>query len=344
MGSQPSTQLTTVLVIDDEPSMLENACSILEQAGYQVVGAVHGKEGLQKALEVFPGLILIDHWMPDLNGIETFRLMVHEPQYYSIRETPVILLTSKILNGHEKKELMALGLAAYLLKPFGHRELINVIDNVLITHELKSENRRLQQELHDSFLETVKLLVNLLAIRDPATQSHSLTVLSLAEEVCHKLGLGGEDLYHIKLAALLHDIGKIIIPEDLLQKPEGLSPDEYVRMHQHVHYGYHALNGISSLATARELMFYHHENFDGSGYPRGLKGEEIPIGARIVAVVDAYDAMTSDRPYRKGLAALEARQRLLEAKSRQFDPQVVDALMTCLEDHAAALSLKTSQS
>lgn len=342
MDPKPEPQPKSVLVIDDEESMLEMSRLMLEQAGYRVVGAVHGKEGLRKAIEVKPGLILIDHWMPGLDGVETLRLLVQEPRYEQIRETPVILLTGRALSNDEKREFMALGLAAYLIKPFGHRELINVIDNVFIAHEFKLENRRLQQELHDSFLETVKLLINLLAIRDPATQSHSLTVLSLAEDVCHKLNLSGEDLYNIKLAALLHDIGKIIIPEDLLMKPEGLSSDEYVRMHQHVHYGYHALNGISSLAPARELMFYHHENFDGSGYPRGLKGDEIPIGARIVAVVDAYDAMTSDRPYRKGLASVEAQRRLLEAKSKQFDPNVVDALMRCLKEHQRA-TFKTAQ-
>ena len=124
----------------------------------------------------------------------------------------------------------------------------------------------------------MNLLINLLGIRDPVTQAHSLMVLSLAEQVCRKLKINGDDLFHIKLAALLHDIGKIGIPEEILSKTESLSPDEYVRMHQHVHYGYNALSGIKRLSTARELMFHHHENYDGTGYPRGLKGEEIPMG------------------------------------------------------------------
>jgi HD-GYP domain-containing protein (c-di-GMP phosphodiesterase class II) len=149
--------------------------------------------------------------------------------------------------------------------------------------------------------------------------------------VCAKLNIDGEELFNIRLAALLHDIGKIGIPEEILSKPEKLSTDEYVRMHQHVHYGYHALSGIKRLSNARELMFYHHENFDGTGYPRGLRGNEIPIGARIVAVVDAYEAMTSDRPYRKNLGTEEALRRLEEAKNRQFDPLVVDALIECLQ-------------
>ena len=322
----------TILVIDNERPMLELARMILERAGYRVLDAVNGEDGLQKAMALRPDLILIDFMMPVLNGIDTFQQLVQNPAYREIRDTPVIMLTARAVDEPHRKELLAMGLAAYLVKPFGHRELVNVIDNVFLSHELKIENRRLQEELHDSFHETVNLLINLLAIRDPVTQTHSLMVLSLAEQVCCKLQINGDDLFHIKLAALLHDIGKIGIPEEILSKTEGLSPDEYVRMHQHVHYGYHALSGIKRLSTVRELMFHHHENYDGTGYPRGLKGEEIPMGSRIVAVVDAYDAMTSDRPYRKKLASEEALRRLREAKNRQFDPLVVDALIECLHN------------
>jgi cyclic di-GMP phosphodiesterase len=316
----------TILVIDNERPMLELARMILERAGYRVLDAVNGEDGLQKAMSLRPDLILIDFMMPVLNGIDTFQQLVQNPAYREIRDTPVIMLTARSVDEPRRKELLAMGLAAYLVKPFGHRELVNVIDNVFLSHELKIENRRLQEELHDSFHETVNLLVNLLAIRDPVTQTHSLMVLSLAEQVCCKLQIIGDDLFHIRLAALLHDIGKIGIPEEILSKAE------YVRMHQHVHYGYHALAGIKRLSTARELMFHHHENFDGTGYPRGLKGEEIPIGSRIVAVVDAYDAMTSDRPYRKNLGTEEALRRLSEAKNKQFDPVVVDALIECLHN------------
>lgn len=328
----------TILVIDNERPMLELARMILERAGYCVIDAVNGEDGLQKAMELRPHLILIDFMMPVLNGIDTFRQLVQSPEFREIRDTPVIMLTARSVDEAHRKELLAMGLAAYLVKPFGHRELVNVIDNVFLSHELKLENRRLQQELQDSFQETINLLINLLAIRDPVTQLHSFMVLSLTEQVCSKLKINGEDLFNIKLAALLHDIGKIAIPEEILAKPQSLSPDEYVRMHQHVHYGYHALSGIKRLATARELMFHHHENYDGTGYPRGLKGEEIPIGARIVAVVDAYDAMTSDRPYRKNLGVEEALRRLREAKNRQFDPVVVDALIECVERREETLA------
>ena len=321
----------TIVVIDNERPMLELARMILERAGYQVIDAMNGEEGLQKALEYRPDLILMDFMMPVLNGIDAFHQLVKNSAYREIRDTPVIMLTARAMDEPHRKELLAMGLAAYLVKPFGHRELVNVIDNVFLSHELKLENRRLQQELQDSFHETVNLLINLLAMRDPDTQLHSLMVVSLTEKVCRKLSINGEDRFHIKLAALLHDIGKISIPEEILSKPESLSPDESVRMHQHIHYGYHALSGIRRLSTARELMFHHHENYDGSGYPRGLKGEEIPIGARIVAVVDAFDAMTSDRPYRKNLAITEALRRLREAKSKQFDPTVVDALIECVQ-------------
>ena len=321
----------TILVIDNEQPMLELARIILERAGYQVLDALNGEEGLEQALKCRPDLILLDFMMPVLNGIDTFEKLVTDPLYKDIRDIPVIMLTARSIEEAQRKELLAMGLAAYLVKPFGHRELVNVIDNVFLSHEVKLENRRLQQELQDSFHETVNLLINILALRDPTTQLHSLMVLSLAEQVCAKLNIEGEELFNIRLAALLHDIGKIGIPEEILSKPEKLNADEYVRMHQHVHYGYHALSGIKRLSSARELMFYHHENFDGSGYPRGLRGNEIPIGARIVAVVDAYEAMTSDRPYRKNLGIDEALRRLEEAKNRQFDPLVVDALIECVQ-------------
>lgn len=321
----------TIVVVDNERPMLELARMILERAAYQVIDAMNGEEGLQKALEYRPHLILMDCMMPVLNGIDAFHQLVENSAYREIRDTPVIMLTARAVDEPHRKKLLAMGLAAYLVKPFGHRELVNVIDNVLLSHELKLENRRLQQELQDSFRETVNLLISFLAMRDPNTQQQSLMVLSLTEKVCGKLNINGEDRFHIKLAALLHDIGKISIPEEMLSKPENLSPDESVRMHQHVHYGYHALSGIRRLSTVRELMFHHHENYDGSGYPRGLRGQDIPIGARIVAVVDAFDAMTSDRPYRKNLGTTEALRRLREAKSKQFDPAVVDALIECVQ-------------
>ncbi len=330
-----------ILVIDNERPMLELARMILERAGYEVVDAVNGQQGLQQALESRPNLILIDFMMPVLNGVETFQKLLEDPAYREIRDTPVIMLTAHS-SDVQRKDLIAMGMDAFLVKPFGHRELVNVIDNVIISHELRLENRRLQLELQDSLHEILNLLVNMLAIRDPKTQLHSLMVFSLAEEVCSKLNIHGEEQFNVKLAALLHDIGKIGIPEEILSKPESLSPDEYVRMHQHVHYGYHALSGVKRLSKARELMFHHHENYDGSGYPLGLKGDEIPIGARVVAVVDAYDAMTSDRPYRKNLGPEEAKLRLEEAKNKQFDPNVVDALLECLQERNV-LSFRTAR-
>jgi putative two-component system response regulator len=332
----------TILVIDNEQPMLELARMILQRAGYCVLDAVNGEEGLRKALALRPDLILIDFMMPILNGVDTFRQLIQNPEYREVRDIPVIMLTARSADEVARKELLAIGLAAYLVKPFGHRELVNVIDNVFLSHALKLENRRLQQELQDSFQETINLLVNLLAIHDPVTQLHSFMILSLAEQVCAKLNIQGENVFHVKLATLLHDIGKIAVPEEILSKSESLTPDEYVRMHQHVHYGYHALSGIKRLSTAREFMFHHHENYDGTGYPRGLKGEEIPVGARIVAVVDAFDAMTSDQPYRKSLGVEEALRRLREAKHKQFDPVVVDAFVESVEQNQGVMA-RTNQ-
>src|SRR5262245_13835129 len=330
-----------ILVIDNERPMLELARMILERAGYRVLDAVNGEDGLEKALALKPDLILIDFMMPVLNGVDTFQNLVQNPAYREIRDIPVIMLTARSVDEPDRKELLAMGLAAYLVKPFGHRELVNVIDNVLLSHELKVENRRLQEELQDSFHETVTLLLNLISNRESGTQVHPITVLSLAEQVCRRLKINNDDLFHIKLATLLHGIGKTLLPEEMISRSEGLNPDEYVRLHQHVHYGYHALSGIKRLSIARELVFHHHENFDGTGYPRGLKGEEIPIGSRIVAVVDAYQAMTSCPPHRKSLGTEEALRRLRTGRNKQFDPVVVDALIECLHNDPSLV--KTAQ-
>jgi DNA-binding response OmpR family regulator len=197
----------TILVIDNERPMLELARMILERAGYRVLDAVNGEDGLEKAMALRPDLILIDFMMPVLNGIDTFQQLVQNPAYREIRDTPVIMLTARSADEPHRKELLAMGLAAYLVKPFGHRELVNVIDNVFLSHELKIENRRLQEELHDSFHETVNLLINLLAIatRHPNTLADgSFTCRASVPQAADQWR---RSVPH-QTGALLHDIGR----------------------------------------------------------------------------------------------------------------------------------------
>jgi putative nucleotidyltransferase with HDIG domain len=164
----------------------------------------------------------------------------------------------------------------------------------------------------------------LLDLKDLNTGVHSTRLAEWALHVAGELGLDESSLSDIEVAALLHDIGKIGIPDAILQKPAKLTGEEYDLMKKHPEYGWAVLRHVPGMERASLIILHHHESYDGKGYPAGLKGEEIPIGSRIVSVIDAFDAMVSSRPYREGLPFEEAERRLLEARGTQFDPDVVD--------------------
>ncbi len=321
-----------VLWIDDDTTTLQLGQIILEQAGYCFLSARDGEEGLAVAVAEQPDLILLDYAMRGMSGKELFELIQASDSFTYLRHTPVIMLTGHSGSNDERRELLNLGLAAYLVKPFGPRELLNVIDNVLITNEVREKNRRLETELQNTFASIVKSLMLLLSVKDPYTGEHSGMVLQLAEALARRCGLSEEEVFEVKIAALLHDIGKIGVPESILRKPARLTPEEKAEMDKHVIYGHRALADIPKLGRVREMVYHHHERWDGMGYPDRLVGEQTPIGARIVAVVDAFDAMTSDRPYRAGMKKEIALARLNEASGTQFDPQVVNCFSQCLSE------------
>jgi len=167
----------------------------------------------------------------------------------------------------------------------------------------------------------------LLDLKDLNTGVHSTRLAEWALHVASELGIGQEALSDIEVTALLHDIGKIGIPDSILHKPAKLTDDEYAVMKKHPEYGWAVLRHVPGMERASLMILHHHESFDGTGYPAGLKGDEIPVGSRIVSVIDAFDAMVSSRPYRKGLPLEEAERRLLKARGSQFDPDVVDRFL-----------------
>jgi putative two-component system response regulator len=326
-----------VLLVDDDPELRKIGRVNLERAGYEFVGAANGHDGLLAARELYPDLILLDYMMPGISGKEVFvTLATSEDE--RLRQTPVVMLTARTGNHDEQRELLELGMAAYLCKPFGQRELLNVIDNVLITARIKERNRALEIESRQSFGATVRALVSLLSIKDSYTGEHSSMTSDLAEKIAIGFNLSETEVMNIKLGGLLHDIGKIGVPECVLCKPGHLTPEELIVMRQHVHYGEHALEGVPHMETVRTIVRQHHEWWNGGGYPEGLKGEEILFATRIVAVADAYDAMTSDRPYRRRLSQATAVERLRAAAGFQFDPVVVEKLVECLSTYHAGQS------
>jgi putative two-component system response regulator len=327
-----SDRKSLILFVDDDASLLRLGRLNLERAGHRFVGALGGREGLARARERRPDLILLDYMMPDLSGKEVFRELLKSDDT-ALRNTPVIMLTARAGNESEQQELLEMGLAAYLHKPFGYRELLNVIDNVLVLSRIKERNRTLELQARRSFISMVRTLITLLFAKDSYTGEHSKNTARLAEGVALCCGLTEEEAMLIKLGALLHDVGKIGVPGDVLRKPSGLTAEETEIMRRHVHHGEQALAGVPHMDVVRSMVMHHHEWWNGQGYPAGLCGEEIPFGARVIAVVDAYDAMTSDRPYRQHLPQAVAIERLRAGAGTQFDPIIVGKLFEYLNTH-----------
>ncbi len=189
------------------------------------------------------------------------------------------------------------------------------------------ENAQLYSNLKQSFMETVRVIANAIEARDPYTAGHTGRVTRIAATIARELNWSREQLENLELGALLHDIGKIGIADDILRKPEGLTLDEYIKMQHHPIMGAQMLKGVSALQAALPYILYHHERYDGTGYPFGLSGTEIPIEGRLLTVADTFDAMTSDRPYRKALTYEQAIEEIVKHRGTQFDPEIVDALL-----------------
>ncbi len=319
-----------VLFVDDDPSLLKLGRISLERAGYRFAGATGGREGLQLARELRPDLILLDYMMPGMCGKEVFAAVSRDAD---LRHTPVIMLTARTGNHAEQRELLEAGLAAYLCKPFGHSELLNVIDNVLVTSQIKERNRVLETEARQSLISTVRALISLLAVKDNYTGEHSNMMVELTEVIAQRFGLTESEVMNFKLGALLHDIGKIGVPESILRKPGRLTEEETAIMRLHVDYGEQAIRGVPHMDLVHGIVKHHHEWWNGGGYPTARAGDAIPLGARIVAVVDAFDAMMSDRPYRLRLSQETAIARLRAGAGTQFDAAVVEKLIQCLDTY-----------
>ncbi|GAB4499511.1 MAG: hypothetical protein OHK003_15630 [Anaerolineales bacterium] len=188
-------------------------------------------------------------------------------------------------------------------------------------------NAQLFKELQVAYRATLEGWVRALDLRDKETEGHTKRVTALTQALARKMGVNETDLVHFERGALLHDIGKMAIPDGILLKPAALTPEERILIEKHPVYAFEMLSPIDFLNPALDIPYCHHEKWDGSGYPRGLKGEEIPLAARIFAVVDVWDALVSDRPYRKGLKPDDVKQKIREDAGRHFDPRVVDVFL-----------------
>ena len=325
-----------ILVVDDEDSVRRIVSALLERSGYRVSTADGAEEALILLREAQGyDLVLSDIMMPGTDGLALLDQITQD-----FPGTPVVLV-SAIHDIHVATNAFRRGAVDYLLKPFERAHLENVVARAIEHGRLRKQNslyrqsleevvsgrtsrlRATMQDLERSYDTTLEAMGGALDLRDEETEGHSRRVTAYTVALARQLGLSGEQLKVISRGAFLHDIGKIATPDAILLKPGRLSPDEVVVMRQHCARGYDMVRKIPFLEAASEIVLAHQEHFDGSGYPRGLKGEGIPLGARIFAIADTLDAITSDRPYRKGASFEAASEEILRCAGRQFDPDIV---------------------
>jgi putative nucleotidyltransferase with HDIG domain len=334
-----------ILVVDDEEPIREIVASMLGTAGYACKQAGSGMEALAVLTsgEDFE-LMLSDLMMADLDGIG---LLERTKEKYP--DMPVVMVTAV----HDISVALAAirnGAYDYLLKPFEREQLLNTVSRALENRRLKVENRNYQtnleslvkartdqvqatlRELERSYDMTLEALGDALDMKDSETEGHSRRVTAYTIVIARAMGLPPEQIPTIARGAFLHDIGKLAIPDAILCKPSKLTTEEMAIMKEHCFKGYQIVKKIPFLVEACEIVYSHQERYDGTGYPRGLKGEEIPLGARIFSVADTLDAMTVDRVYRPAQSYEAAREEIVRWSGRQFDPDVVKAFVEIPED------------
>jgi putative two-component system response regulator len=315
-----------VLIVDDEYIGRETLQSVLEGEGYELEMAENGFQAIEKAKKLLPDVILLDVMMPGMTGFEVCHRIRNDPQ---IAEIPIIILTA--LDDRESLlNALKAGADDFISKPFDRYELrarLMGITRLNRYQKLIQERAKLREanaQLLSAYEATIEGWSHALDLRDRETEGHSRRVTQLTVRLAQALGISDDDILHIRRGALLHDMGKIGIPDSILHKPDKLTDEEWAIMRQHPQLAYDMLYPIEYLHPALEIPLTHHEKWDGTGYPRGLKGEEIPIVARLFAVVDVWDALTSDRPYRPAWSQEEALTYIREQSGKHFDPQVVD--------------------
>lgn len=333
-----------ILVVDDEDLIREIICSILTQAGFKCQPIRSGTDALTKLKsEAGYSVVVSDVVMEGMDGLTLLsKIKAAHP------DIPVVMVTAI----HDISVALAAirnGAYDYLLKPFEREQLLASVRRAVENRRLKLENlayqtkleslvsartdllRQALSDLERSYDITLEALGDALDLKDAETEGHSKRVTGFTIAIARAMDLPHDKVRVIARGAFLHDVGKMAIPDAILRKPGRLSPEEQEIMKQHALLGYQILKKIPFLHEAADIVYSHQERFDGSGYPRGLKGDQIPLGARIFAVADTFDAVTSDRPYRAAQSMPSGRREIERQSGKQFDPDIVKVFQSIPE-------------
>jgi putative two-component system response regulator len=330
---------TKILVIDDEPANLRLLRRVLGD-DYEVFAAQSGPEGLEMLKTEDIALIITDQRMPGMSGVQVLEAS------QSIRPEAIKILLTGYTDIQALIDAINSGnVYKYIQKPWDAEDLKLTVKRAVETYNLRRHNEQLVIQLQGALsqLETVSIgtiraLADALDAKCDYTSGHSLRVSRYAITIGKRMGLTDQELRDLEIAGILHDIGKIGVPESILWKPARLDPEEQKIMSIHPVRSAQMIEDIPLLQRSRLWVLHHHEYLDGSGYPDHLEGDKIPIGARMLLVADAYDAMTSDRPYRKSIGYERAAGELKKYSGKQFDTELVDALLSEVGENGEKLT------
>jgi putative two-component system response regulator len=312
----------TLLVVDDNEALREGLSEMLSFEGFTVVAAENGLEALEKMQVISPDLIISDITMPQMDGYGFFNAVRAQPEWVTI---PFIFLTARA----EREDIMAgknMGAEDYLVKPLSREELVTAVRARL------ARSRQLEMaQLQQAYEASLTALANAIDLRDRYTRGHVERVTAYAMTIAACMEWPKWRIEQLRFGSILHDIGKIHIRETTLFKVTVLTEEEWAEIKRHPANGAEMIKDIPYLTTAVPIVRHHHERWDGKGYPDRLAGDAIPIEARIVAIADAFDAMTTERPYSPRRDLEEAFDEILNCSGKQYDPEVVKAFQKAWE-------------
>ena len=329
-----------ILIIDDQEVSIRLLTEILQKAGYKNIAfTTDSREAKELYQQVQPDVLVLDLTMPYLDG---FQVMSQLKEVEQGSYLPVI-----VISGEESKELrfqaLESGAKDFLNKPYDRVEVLirinNLIEVRLLHNEVRDQNKLLDdkvkkrtQELYDTQLDVIQRLARAIEYRDSETGMHIIRMSNYSACLAAKVGMNLNDCELILTASPLHDIGKIGIPDSILRKPGKLTPEEWAIMKTHTTIGAELLSGSNSrfLTMGKEIAISHHERWDGTGYPHGIKGKDIPFVGRICGICDVFDALTSKRPYKRAWSMDETLQEIKNQREKQFDPELVDVFFEIL--------------
>jgi putative nucleotidyltransferase with HDIG domain len=328
-----------ILIVDDEKMIYSVLAQRLAKEGYACMMANNGREALGYFYQNNVSLIISDIKMPEMNGLELLK------NVKAVRPNMMFIIMTAYPEIDMAVEAMRLGAYDFLIKPVDLELMVFSVKKALerkrLEEEVEAHHKNLEKLVEErtsklregllvlkkTHLDSVKVLAGAIDAKDPYTRGHSDRVRKMSMKIGMKLSFNEERLENLVFGALLHDIGKIGIRDEVLQKKGQLSPEEYQYVQQHPLIGVKIVEGIDFFKEKIPMIRNHHEHFDGSGYPDGLMGETIPLEARIIAVSDAFDAMTSLRPHRRAMPVEDVLLEMEKGKGRQFDPQILEIFL-----------------